>query len=124
MGRRGLTVLGRITPLSYRGRVLTPVCWSLTHDPEDYGSAVLEAWTEPEGPDGPRLSTLPCPTRVERWSDGGWRVAGQRTPRRTATQAVEDYLHDLEGAPARFRAPWAVRRPYIRQEDTECLTQD
>ena len=101
-----------IRPLSYRGRPLAPVFYELT--PGDPRESALEAWTDPG--QGIKLSVLPCRVRVERWSDGGWRVMGQRTARRTAEEAAEDYLHDLEGTPARFRVPHSIKHPHVNLE--------
>ena len=55
--------------------------------PTDDGEATLTAWW-PET----MCSVLPCPHRIERWSDGEWRVAGERGGHATSDKAAREFL--------------------------------
>lgn len=59
------------------------VCYTITPNPEDDGEVALEAWWAET-----MCSVFPCKTRVERWSDGGWRAFGMRKPHVTALDAA------------------------------------
>ena len=63
------------------------VRYQVDASPTDDGEATLTAWW-PET----MCSLLPCPHRIERWSDGGWRVAGERRGYPTADRAAREFL--------------------------------
>ena len=77
-------------PVIHRGPLSAFLRYRIDVSPTDDGEAVLTAWW-PET----MCSLLPCPIRLEQWSDGGWRVAGTRTPHDTADAAARAYLNYL-----------------------------
>ena len=83
----------------------TPLCYRVAVSPTDDGEATLTAWW-PET----LCSLLPCPHRLERWSDGEWRVAGTRKGYATADKAARAFLKGRLDANTERSKRWSESR--------------